>query len=95
MNSLVNKYTYVSKDTIDGQLRIVYMLMNNKNYKGACNTISNLIHNIHCAVICECEKEILSNIVNESYRSLVDIAFKRYNSVNNRIVDMHYMVKSY
>lgn len=95
MNSFVNKYTYVSKETIDGQLRIVYMLMRNKNYKGACNTIHNLIHDIHCAVIYDCEKEILSNIVSESYRSLIDIAFKRYNAVNNRIIDMHYMVKAY
>ena len=90
----MNSYTYVSKESVDGQLRIINMLLDDKNYKGVCKTLGTLISNINNAVIYECDKDTLFHIVDEAFRSQVDMAFKRYNQVHDRVRDMHYMVNT-
>lgn len=92
MTSLAT-YTYVSNESIDGQLKVIYKLMINDNYNGASKTIKSIISNINFAYIYKCNKKLLSNIIDESYRALIDMTFKRYENAHDRIRNMHYMIQ--
>jgi len=81
---------FVSVELLDYHLKKAYLLLSNKNYKEACKVINIIIYNINYALFYEFNKNIISYLVDECYRCLLDFAFKRYISVHNRIRDMHY-----
>lgn len=75
---------------IDGQLMVVYRLMKNGRYDAACNVLNDIVRNIRYTKKGKYDIAILSRIVDESYRALVDIAMGRYEGAHHKVRNMHY-----
>ncbi len=85
---IINTYTYISDEIIHGQMRVVSVLMNNKEYTNAKKILNDILSSTRCAYINDCNKKRLSNIIDETYRTLLDMAFRRYYDAHNRVKDM-------
>ena len=83
-------YTYVSNEIIDGQLRVVYMLLKKEEYNLVSKVINDIINNIRFAYISDTNKKTLGFLIDESYKALVDLAFKRYRNVHDKVRNMHF-----
>ncbi len=81
-------YTCITNEILHGQMRVVSSLFMEKKYMPAKKVLNDILSSIRHAYIIECDKNRLSNIIDETYRTLIDIAFRRYNDAHNRVKDM-------
>lgn len=86
--TIINTYSCITNELIYGQMRVVSKLFNEKRYFPAKKILNELLSNIRCAYIIEYDKNRLSCIIDETYRTLVDMAFRRYSDAHNRVKDM-------
>lgn len=86
--TITNTFTYLSDEIIYGQMRVVSMLLRDKKYYNAQKVLNDIISSTRCAYIVECDKCRLSYIIDESYRTLIDMAFKRYIDAHSRVKNM-------
>lgn len=96
MNTSVTMATYmvITSDTLDGQLKTANKFIKEHNYGLAARVLNDVIKNIRCADVVQCNKDLLDHTVEGCYRALLDIAFKRYNGAQNRVHNMHnYLAK--
>ena len=50
------------------------------------------INGIQYAYISDSKKKTLGFIIDESYKTLVDLALKRYGNVHNKVRNMHFVL---
>lgn len=86
--TITNTFTCLSDEIIYGQMKVASLLLRDKNYYNAKKVLNDIITSTRCAYIIECDKCRLSFIIDETYRILIDMAFKRYSDAHNRVKNM-------
>lgn len=81
-------FTYVSREIIDGQLSVAQKLMRDRRYDLAAKVLNDIVRSIRNAYIVRCDKTVLDNVLEEVYRTLLDIAFKRHHDAFFRIKEV-------
>lgn len=83
---------YVNEWIVDCRLKGIYRQIYLQKYKKASDNISQMIMYLKTVDI-EMNKIIYNEVIDTFYHMLVEMAFKKYNSVHNRARDLHYKIR--
>jgi hypothetical protein len=82
----------VSDAIIDCRVRGLYNLLRKGKYYHTRLLLNDTIRELQTADEYECDPAFLQHVVDEMYRALVDMSFRKYMSVHNRLRDLHYEI---
>jgi len=88
----MSKLVYVNELIVDCRLRGIYCQIRHQKYQKAKDLISQMImylKNIDVNI----EKELYNEIIEEFYHMSVEMAFKKYNNVHDRVRNLHYKIR--
>ena len=85
-------FTLVNYAILDCRLTGLYKLMCRGNYTKVVAVLNDTLRSIRGAVSCQCTSKFMDFIITQLYHMLVDMAFRRYSAVHERLRDVHFII---
>ena len=85
-------FTMISYGILDCRFTGLYKMLQRGQYQKMINVINETLYSIRTAVETECTKTFMDFIISQLYLMLVDMAFRRYDNVHERIRDIHFLI---
>lgn len=83
---------YINEAIINCRLIGIYKLLKDCKYDKVKLVIGDSIKMMQNAKEKDMDKRIFNKLINEFYHMTVEIALKKYNTVHDRVRDMHYYI---
>jgi hypothetical protein len=85
--------TLINHAVIDCRLGSIYRNLARNNIDKCIFILNDTIKAIQSAHQWECDERFVSLVVDELYKSLINIAFGRIHDAHNKIRDLHYQIE--
>ena len=83
----------LSREGLARQILVTHTLLDNQNYKMAAKELNDIVRNIRKHEISDCDKGFMHSMVDYSFRTLIDISFKRYDEAIQRTTTMNTLTR--
>jgi hypothetical protein len=86
------KLEYINEGIVNSRLKGLYKSILNNDYDRTKFLVEDTINMIKTTTEIDIDKELYNKIIDELYQMIMELIFKKYNSVHDRIRDLHYLI---
>ena len=86
------KLEYINERIVNSRLTSLYKSLLNNDYDRTKFLVEDTINMIKTTTEIDIDKELYKKIIDELYQMIMELIFKKYNSVHDRIRDLHYLI---
>ena len=86
------KLEYINEGIVNSRLKGLYKSLLNNDYDRTKFLVEDTINMIKTTTEIDIDKELYNKILDELYQMILELVFKKYNSVHDRIRDLHYLI---
>lgn len=85
---------YVSDAIISSRLRGIYKAIRHQKYSKAVLLTNHTLHDLDTAEEIDLDDQTKKAVVETFYRTLTELAMRRYSNAHNHIRDLYYSIES-
>lgn len=93
LNNKMVSITLINPAVIDCRLGSIYRNLAKNNIDNTVFLLNDTIKIIQGATEYDCNERFVNYVVDELYRSLINVAFGRYHMAHDKIRDLHYEIE--